>query len=86
MNVLKIIKTLMNPIVYIVRFCVLALLRVYQLCISPVLPPHCAHTPTCSHYMVQAVNQHGVWRGVWLGIKRLLRCHPFSKGGYDPVP
>ncbi len=65
---------------------VLLLVRFYQLFISPALPPHCAHTPTCSHYMMEAVQRHGVGRGIWLGVKRLLRCHPFSKGGYDPVP
>jgi len=65
---------------------VLGLLHVYQWCISPMIPPHCAHTPSCSHYMLEAVQQYGVGRGVWLGMKRLLRCHPFSKGGYDPVP
>jgi hypothetical protein len=64
----------------------LGLIRVYQLCISPILPARCIHTPSCSQYMVEAVQQHGVLSGVWLGLKRLLRCHPLSKGGYDPVP
>ncbi len=61
------------------------LVRFYRLCISPVLPSRCIHTPSCSAYMEEAVRLYGA-RGVWLGIKRLLRCHPFSKGGYDPVP
>ncbi|MDQ6999137.1 MAG: membrane protein insertion efficiency factor YidD [Mariprofundus sp.] len=65
---------------------ILLLVRFYQLFISPVIPPHCAHTPTCSNYMVEAIQKHGAGRGVWFGVKRLLRCHPFSKGGYDPVP
>jgi len=60
--------------------------RFYQWFISPVMPSHCAHTPSCSFYMIEAVERYGVLRGVWLGFKRLLRCHPFSKGGYDPVP
>lgn len=64
----------------------LGLVRLYQVCISPVLPSRCIHTPTCSEYMMEAVRQHGAARGVWLGLKRLLRCHPLSKGGYDPVP
>jgi len=68
------------------RRLVVWLVRVYQLFISPVIPPHCAHTPTCSHYMREAVQRHGVGRGAWLGLKRILRCHPFAKGGYDPVP
>ncbi len=76
----------MNRVNQLIRKLVLLPVRFYQLCISPVLPPHCAHTPTCSHYMVDAVQRHGVGRGLWLGVKRLLRCHPFSKGGYDPVP
>jgi len=69
-----------------IRRSILLLVRFYQMFISPALPPHCAHTPTCSQYMMEAVQKHGAGRGVWLGVKRLLRCHPFSKGGYDPVP
>ena len=68
------------------RKLILLPVRFYQLCISPVMPSHCRHYPTCSHYMMEAVQHHGVLRGVWLGVKRLLRCHPFSKGGFDPVP
>jgi len=62
------------------------LARGYQLFISPVIPSHCRYIPTCSDYMIDAISRHGAVRGVWLGVKRLLRCHPFSKGGYDPVP
>ncbi|MDQ6969744.1 MAG: membrane protein insertion efficiency factor YidD [Mariprofundus sp.] len=69
-----------------IRKAVMLPVRFYQLFISPVLPPHCAHTPTCSQYMLDAIQRYGVGRGLWLGVKRLLRCHPFSKGGYDPVP
>ena len=68
------------------RKLVLIFIRFYQLCISPVMPSHCIHTPTCSQYAIEAVQSHGALRGVWLAVKRLLRCHPFSKGGYDPVP
>ena len=68
------------------RRLILLPVRFYQLCISPVMPSHCRHYPTCSHYMMEAVQHHGVLRGIWLGVKRLLRCHPFSKGGFDPVP
>ncbi|EAU53419.1 membrane protein insertion efficiency factor YidD [Mariprofundus ferrooxydans] len=64
----------------------LMLVRAYQLFISPVLPSRCIYTPSCSHYMIEAIQRYGVCRGAWLGIKRLLRCHPFCKGGYDPVP
>lgn len=62
------------------------MIRGYQLTLSPLLPPACRFYPTCSQYMVEAVERYGTRRGVWLGIKRLGRCHPFHPGGYDPVP
>jgi putative membrane protein insertion efficiency factor len=65
-------------------FC-LSLIRTYQLLISPLLPRNCRFTPTCSQYAIDAIKRHGVWRGNYLAIRRLLRCHPFSRGGYDPV-
>lgn len=65
---------------------VLILLRAYKRFISPLLPSSCIYQPTCSEYMMQAVQRYGVIKGVWLGIKRIARCHPFAQGGYDPVP
>lgn len=65
---------------------VVAALRLYKLAISPWLPAACRFHPTCSEYMSEAVRRHGVLRGLWLGVKRLLRCHPFNPGGFDPVP
>ncbi|MEP6571246.1 MAG: membrane protein insertion efficiency factor YidD [Gemmatimonadota bacterium] len=62
------------------------LIRLYQLTISPVLPPSCRFTPSCSQYSLEAVLRHGVLKGGWLGARRLLRCHPFHPGGFDPVP
>ena len=65
---------------------VLGLLAFYRRFVSPALPPSCRYVPTCSEYMYQAVDKHGAARGVWMGIKRISRCHPFRPGGYDPVP
>jgi uncharacterized protein len=61
-------------------------IRGYQLGLSPLLGPRCRFYPTCSCYAHTAIARFGVLRGGWLGLKRLLRCHPFAEGGYDPVP
>jgi len=65
---------------------VIALLRFYKRFLSPLLPAACRYSPTCSQYMREAVEKHGVTRGAWMGIKRLGRCHPFHPGGVDLVP
>jgi putative membrane protein insertion efficiency factor len=62
------------------------LVRGYQVAISPMLPPACRYTPTCSQYAIDALRQHGAMKGSWLALRRLGRCHPFRPGGYDPVP
>lgn len=62
------------------------LVRAYQLAVSPFLPPSCRFHPSCSHYAIEALERHGPMRGVWLAIKRILRCHPWHPGGHDPVP
>ena len=65
----------------------LTLIRFYRKHISPLFPPRCRFTPTCSQYALQAIEKYGAARGFWLSLKRFLRCHPFYKGDYyDPVP
>lgn len=70
----------------VVRTLVVAPIRAYQLVISPLLGPRCRFYPSCSTYVIEAVSGHGVVRGLYLGIRRLLRCHPWNAGGLDPVP
>lgn len=65
---------------------IVAAVRAYQVLISIWLPPTCRFYPTCSRYMIQAVERFGPLRGTWMGIKRLARCHPWNPGGYDPLP
>ena len=67
------------------KFVVLQLLRGYKWAISPMLPPACRFVPTCSEYAQEAVERYGALRGIGMAAMRLLRCHPFSRGGYDPV-
>ncbi len=62
------------------------LVRGYQLAISPLLRPSCRFAPSCSEYAYESLVEHGALRGTWLALRRLLRCHPFCAGGYDPVP
>lgn len=61
-------------------------IRIYRWCISPLFPPVCRFTPTCSAYALEAIIKHGIFRGSWLAVKRILRCHPWGGSGYDPVP
>jgi hypothetical protein len=67
------------------RRILIAALGGYKRFVSPLLPSACRFHPTCSEYMCQSIDKHGVFRGVWLGIRRLIRCHPFHAGGFDPV-
>jgi hypothetical protein len=65
---------------------VLFSIRIYREYISPLKAPSCRFVPTCSEYAMIAVDRYGVFRGGWMALKRIMRCHPFHKGGYDPVP
>lgn len=67
------------------KYLVLSFLRLYKTLLSPFLPPACRFEPTCSTYAMQAVEKYGAIKGTWLGVKRILRCQPFCKGGFDPV-
>ena len=64
----------------------LALVRFYRRAISPLRPPSCRYTPTCSQYALEAIEKYGALKGGWMAFRRILRCNPFHKGGYDPVP
>ncbi len=70
----------------ILAFPFIAIIKVYQWIISPLLGPKCRFTPTCSHYALEAFKKYGPFKGLWLAIKRILRCHPWGGHGYDPVP
>lgn len=67
------------------RRAAVALIRFYQLAVSPLLGPHCRFVPSCSAYTAESISRHGIVRGGWEGLRRLLRCHPLHPGGYDPV-
>ncbi|MFK8298481.1 membrane protein insertion efficiency factor YidD [Capnocytophaga cynodegmi] len=71
-------KILIFPFILLVRF--------YQLFISPLKPPTCRYTPTCSQYTLEALKKHGILKGGWYAIKRIFSCHPWGGSGYDPVP
>ena len=70
----------------IIKFPFLLLIKIYQNIISPILPHTCRFQPTCSQYMLEAIKIHGVFKGIYLGTKRILRCHPWGGSGFDPVP
>lgn len=76
----------MASVVQLPRRTIAGLIRGYQLLISPILPPSCRFAPSCSQYALEAITRHGALRGGWLAARRLVRCHPFHPGGFDPVP
>jgi putative membrane protein insertion efficiency factor len=76
----------MKKIMQILGLPFIALIKIYQWGISPWLGPKCRFTPSCSHYAVDALKKYGLFKGSWLAIKRILKCHPWGGHGYDPVP
>ncbi|MGQ9642680.1 MAG: membrane protein insertion efficiency factor YidD [Ignavibacterium sp.] len=80
------IKQYINKILKVLAFPFILLIKIYQIFISPLFPSSCRYTPTCSQYTLEALKKYGVLKGLWLGIKRISRCHPWGGSGYDPVP
>jgi uncharacterized protein len=70
----------------LMKYIAIFLVKLYQAGISPWFPPACRYSPTCSQYMIEALQKHGFFKGGWLGLKRIGRCHPWGGHGYDPVP
>ncbi|MES2589289.1 MAG: membrane protein insertion efficiency factor YidD [Bacteroidota bacterium] len=70
----------------IISFPFIFLVKIYQWIISPIFPANCRYNPTCSHYMIEAINEWGIFKGIYLGTKRISKCHPWGGFGDDPVP
>lgn len=71
---------------YLIGWPLILLIRIYQWVISPIIGPKCRYQPTCSHYAVEALKKHGPFKGFWLALRRIARCHPWGGSGWDPVP
>ncbi len=82
----RIFKLLISLPTRLLTYLMLALIAFYRTCISPLLPPACRYTPTCSQYAKEAIQKYGPFKGGWLALKRILRCNPWGGSGYDPVP
>ena len=74
------------PLLHWLTLLLIAPIRFYRRFISPYTPPSCRYTPTCSQYAIEALRKHGPFKGTWLAVRRILRCHPWGGHGYDPVP
>ena len=85
-TVMMIVKKVWSFVKRVLVWLLLLPIRFYQVCISPLTPPSCRFTPTCSEYARQALVKHGPFKGLYLAIRRILRCHPWGGSGYDPVP
>jgi putative membrane protein insertion efficiency factor len=76
----------MKWLLKILSYPFILLIKIYQKVISPLIGPKCRFTPTCSNYAVEALKKYGVFKGSWLAVKRITKCHPWGGSGYDPVP
>lgn len=76
----------MKWLLKILSYPFILLIKIYQKIISPIIGPKCRFTPTCSNYALEALKKHGVFKGTWLAVKRIAKCHPWGGNGYDPVP
>ena len=86
MKLLDILRFPYSALRTVIQWIFLALIAFYRTCISPLTPPACRYTPTCSQYAKEAIIKYGPFKGGWLALKRILRCHPWGGSGYDPVP
>jgi uncharacterized protein len=80
------VRGTMQRVMAVLAWPLILFVRGYQLFLSPLLPPSCRYTPSCSAYAIEALQRHGALRGGWLALRRIARCHPFRPGGFDPVP
>ena len=76
----------MRKVLRVLGLPLIALIKIYQWVISPMIGPRCRFNPTCSQYAVEALNKHGLFKGLWLSVRRIARCHPWGGHGIDPVP
>ena len=83
---MKIIKKIFSIFARFLQWIFIMLINFYRNCISPLTPASCRFTPTCSQYALEAIKKYGPFKGFWLALKRILRCHPWGGSGYDPVP
>jgi putative membrane protein insertion efficiency factor len=79
-------NNLLKKFFQILALPLIVLIKIYQLLVSPLIPPSCRFTPTCSHYSLEALKKYGILKGGWLSLRRIIRCHPWGGSGYDPVP
>jgi hypothetical protein len=82
MNINRVLKKIFQ----ILAIPLIILIKIYQVLISPLIPPSCRFTPTCSQYALEALKKYGILKGSWLGFRRIIKCHPWGGSGYDPVP